>query len=125
MLRWPRRHHHSILMLFVDVIYPLGSYSRSHQDEDGQTIVWKDPTTGKSFIVDTRTGHSYPKDAPSNQDGAEEEPDIGRRTLTRLNWLKKSKDPSSMEDVAQDITSVPRWLEQALQVCLYHIASKC
>ena len=39
-----------------------------------------------------------------------------RRTLQAAEWLKKTKDPSSIEDVAEDNRTMPNWLQQALQV---------
>jgi len=82
------------------------------ENTNGNAIVWKDPTTGETFIVDTRTGNSYPQDAPvvrGDEQGAI------RRTLQAAEWLKKTKDPSSIEDVAEDNRAMPNWLQQALQ----------
>ncbi|KAH9850804.1 hypothetical protein C2E23DRAFT_929125 [Lenzites betulinus] len=34
-------------------------------NEDGSEVLWMDPATGERFIIDTRTGNSYPHVAPS------------------------------------------------------------
>jgi len=41
---------------------------------------------------------------------------VKRRTLQYSELLKKSKDPCSIEDVAEDNRAVPNWLQLALQV---------
>jgi hypothetical protein len=47
---------------------------------------------------------------------------VKRRTLQSSDLLKNSKDPCSIEDVAEDDRAMPNWLQQALQVremCVY------
>ncbi|GBE79898.1 hypothetical protein SCP_0211000 [Sparassis crispa] len=72
-------------------------------------IVWTDPTTGESFVVDTRTGNSYPLNAQisssSTQSDVPGRPS-GRRTLgvceSRTNGTKDETAP------------VPEWIRDAL-----------
>ncbi|KIM91200.1 hypothetical protein PILCRDRAFT_1386 [Piloderma croceum F 1598] len=84
----------------------------SPDETDEDTIIWKDPNTGESFVVDTRTGNSYPQEAPMLE---KNEHGVKRRTLQSSDLLKKSKDPCSIEDVAEDDRAMPNWLQQALQ----------
>jgi hypothetical protein len=99
---------------FVYLISLSEPRSRSPQNViDGDTIIWKDPTTRETFIVDTRTGNSYPQEAPVVDGNGLS---VKRRTLQTSEWLKKTKDPCSIEDVAEDNRAMPNWLQQALQV---------
>ena len=71
-------------------------------------------------MVDKRTGNSYPQNALTVEGN---ERGVKRRTLQSSGWLKKNKDPCSMEsledveDVAEDDRGMPNWLQEALQVC--------
>ena len=87
--------------------------TKPKDDIDGDTIIWKDPTTGETFVVDTRTGNSYPQETPLING---HEQGVKRRTLQASEWLKKDKDPCSIEDVAEDNRTMPNWLQQALGV---------
>jgi hypothetical protein len=42
---------------------------------------------------------------------------VKRRTLQPSDLLNKSKDLCSVENVAEDDSAMPNWLQQALQVC--------
>lgn len=78
---------------------------------NGESMVWKDPSTGETFVVDTRTGNSYPQDAPPGHDYAK------RRTLPSSDWVKKTKDPFCIADTDESEEGVmPQWLQHALKV---------
>ena len=94
--------------LYVEIIL-----TKPKDDINGDTIIWKDPTTGETFAVDTRTGNSYPQET-SLFNGHEQ--GIKRRTLRVSEWLKKGKDPCSIEDVTKENKIIPNWLQQALEV---------
>jgi len=63
-------------------------------------VVWTDPTTGESFIVDTGTGNS--KRASGPEEGGVTTP---RRTLAARGHGDAKRD------------EVPSWIGEALTVC--------
>ena len=67
-------------------------------------------------MVDPRTGHSYPHDyTVRNGDELQRVPPA-RRTAPDPKRIKKTKDPTCMEDITPDTVAVPDWLDQALRV---------
>ncbi|KAK7470351.1 DNA mismatch repair protein [Stygiomarasmius scandens] len=71
---------------------------------DECNITWTDPTTGETFIVDARTGHSRPQAFRHSDDEVVEELNElrlrGRRTLPRI--------------VENEASQVPSWITEAL-----------
>ncbi|KAI0311741.1 hypothetical protein OF83DRAFT_1068318 [Amylostereum chailletii] len=93
-------------------VIPVRCFIRTPDPQQAE-IEWTDPQTGVSYIIDTRTGNSYQRDAQryiEERDG-EEAPSSGpsRRTLVDTRWLRKAKDPSNTGPP-------PQWLVNALQV---------
>ena len=66
-------------------------------------MVWTDPTTGESFIVDTGTGNSRRASGPEEGDM-----NAPRRTL-----VARGQDDAEKDEI-------PSWIGEALTVCLYH-----
>ena len=87
------------------------------QDTPSEEIVWQDATTGERFVVDRRTGHSFPQanfqvhesDLPSGVNCR-----VQRRTL----WKQPTSQVVSSSILDSDQSVVPEWLERALQVSL-------
>lgn len=72
--------------------------------QDAPDILWKDPATGETFVVDARTGNSYPQNAAagsSNQDTSGTPVPRTRRSLGE-------------RDSARTATA-PAWIAEALQ----------
>jgi len=88
------------------------SLSHMFQDEDldndeGDEIVWKDPTTGKTFVVDKRTGNSYPRKVATYQG------EVGCDSVSAECSHRRTL-PQYTGDV--DDASMPDWIRTALQV---------
>lgn len=79
---------------------------------DTQGTVWEDPTT---FIINNRTGNSYPQSAPFavGTDGPIEA-SAKRRTL-RIPHLTAEENSYNKNDTGGE--HIPNWLREALQVC--------
>lgn len=81
---------------------------------DAQKTVWKDPLTGETFIIDNRTGNSYPESARFTV-GADGPIETGskRRTLRapQVTADENNRNKNNGED------QIPNWLRNALQVC--------
>ncbi|KAI0331238.1 hypothetical protein GY45DRAFT_1322484 [Cubamyces sp. BRFM 1775] len=72
--------------------------------EDAPDILWKDPATGERFIIDARTGNSYPQYTPPtllDENHPEKPAARGRMTLGT---------PAS----SSAPTNAPRWIAEAL-----------
>lgn len=85
------------------------------QDETENEIIWKDPNTGEIFVVNKRTGNSYPRGhlAPGLVD------DISaikpqRRTLLGHTRVQELKVPSLRQEGKPPM---PEWIQHALGVC--------
>lgn len=80
-----------------------------------QDMVWEDPTTGKTFIIDNRTGNSHPQSArfTVGTDG-QIEASAQRRTLPTPHLTVEEKNYDNNTDAGH----IPNWLREALQVCL-------
>ncbi|KAI1796165.1 hypothetical protein LXA43DRAFT_988663 [Ganoderma leucocontextum] len=66
-------------------------------------ILWKDPATGETFVIDARTGNSYPQHAPAgspSQDASGTHPRV-RRSLGERDSARTA--------------AVPAWIAEALQ----------
>jgi len=80
---------------------------------ESDEVVWKDPTTGECFMVDQRTGNSYPRTMSSvNRKTGELDRvlESSRRTLSRT--------LDCAHQTGEEPLSVPGWIEDALQVCV-------
>ncbi|KAA1466641.1 hypothetical protein DENSPDRAFT_766735 [Dentipellis sp. KUC8613] len=89
------------------------------QDQGESEIIWTDPSTRVTFVIDPRTGNSYPREAPSRnavEEAAEQSTNVGsssgRRTMVDRTWLKKLKDPGTVIDEE----NTPEWILKALKV---------
>ncbi|KAI9574792.1 hypothetical protein HD554DRAFT_2050106 [Boletus coccyginus] len=80
---------------------------------DAQKTVWKDPLTGETFIIDNRTGNSYPESAHFTV-GADGPIETGskRRTL-RAPQVTADENSRNKNNVGED--QIPNWLQNALQ----------
>ena len=77
--------------------------------QDGSDILWKDPATGEVFVVDARTGNSYPQNTPSSGNHPNATTSFHpRRSLAIHN--------------AELTQPTPYWLAEALQANeVYHL----
>ena len=77
---------------------------------DAQKTVWKDPLTGETFVIDNRTGNSYPQNThfTANPDGSTEA-SSKRRTLPTPQLTTEANNNNTSD--------TPNWLREALQVC--------
>ncbi|KAI0065990.1 hypothetical protein BV25DRAFT_1797687 [Artomyces pyxidatus] len=94
----------------------------SSWDDDGfvnhpqpEEIIWTDPSTGVTFVVDPRTGNSYPSHTSRSKeealDGRESRhPPVSRRTLD-TRFLHQNGTSSRFTD--ED--TMPEWIFNALQ----------
>ncbi|PPQ70442.1 hypothetical protein CVT26_013936 [Gymnopilus dilepis] len=83
-------------------------------DEISRDTLWTDPTTGERFVVDLRTGNSFPQERRHRQaqdllDKGYVVQQEGRRTLRQQN-----PSISARGDQHNCLVPVPSWLEQAL-----------
>lgn len=88
------------------------------QETTAQEILWTDPSTGEHFLVDARTGNSIPhpttyvaKRGHSQDDITDTRREARRRTLGQ--FKPNSLAPGSTDTPS---SSVPVWLEKALEV---------
>lgn len=77
-------------------------------DNTQDKIQWRDPSTGVRYLIDSRTGNSYPADDGHRHD--DEDPE--ERALLRRRTLApgKARGPAV-------INETPAWLTEALKVC--------
>lgn len=66
--------------------------------------------------MDQRTGNSYRQEALPSGTEEENEGSRKRRTLRSVQLPRKSEDPYGIENVTEDNSSMPNWLQEALQV---------
>lgn len=83
--------------------------------EPSDGTIWNDPSTGETFIIDLRTGNSYPQNVPC---GVSANGPV--RIRSKGNTIRDS--PSMIEDMTTgqgDVISAkdeaPNWLQEALQ----------
>ncbi|KAI0303906.1 hypothetical protein BC826DRAFT_980327 [Russula brevipes] len=118
------RERNSVPSLHVD---PL-----CDDDNDDDGVVWIDPHSGITFIVDRRTGHSYPRTARRDADTAQTV-DHTRRTLTVADygdfegeppqWILDALEGNSAYVVRErPIPSVSQRLPNVLSLSSEHIA---
>ncbi|KAF8559172.1 hypothetical protein OG21DRAFT_1403956 [Imleria badia] len=77
---------------------------------DAQKTVWKDPLTGETFVIDNRTGNSYPQNTrfTVSADGSTESRSK-RRTLVAPQLTAEADNNNTGGD------HTPNWLREALQ----------
>ncbi|KAH9899633.1 hypothetical protein C8Q73DRAFT_329317 [Cubamyces lactineus] len=68
-------------------------------------ILWTDPATGERFIIDARTGNSYPQSMPPIHPGENDPRRPAARGRMTLGTLTSSSAP----------TNAPRWIAEALR----------
>ncbi|TCD69227.1 DNA mismatch repair protein [Steccherinum ochraceum] len=78
--------------------------------QDGGNVVWMDPSTGIRYVVDKRTGNSYPvqlhqEDGGGTTSARGEESGLGQRKPT----LRRTIGSSKIDD------DTPQWIRKALQ----------
>ncbi|KAI0700587.1 hypothetical protein BC835DRAFT_1411934 [Cytidiella melzeri] len=94
-------------------------------DHEDVNLHWTDPRTGHSFVVDKRTGNSYPLHADVD-DQPTEEARVGSRRTRRIlepstasrkptNLYRKTEDNSQGQTPSQEKDNAPAWIRQALQ----------
>ncbi|PIL37355.1 hypothetical protein GSI_01048 [Ganoderma sinense ZZ0214-1] len=72
--------------------------------EEATDILWKDPATGETFVVDARTGNSYPQNAPAGSSTQ----DASGTPVPRLRRSLGERDSARTG-------TVPAWMAEALQ----------
>lgn len=82
---------------------------------DAKKTIWKDPLTRETFIIDNRTGSSYPQSTafPVDADGPIEA--TSKRRTLRAPQLTAEENNHSKSNTDGD--HMPIWLREALQVC--------
>ncbi|OSD04616.1 hypothetical protein PYCCODRAFT_1386837 [Trametes coccinea BRFM310] len=76
------------------------------KDNDTAHVLWTDPSTGERYIVDTRTGNSYPELAPPTQDAEGPSAVAAVRARKTLGAPLLPPTPGTNE--------VPAWIAEAL-----------
>ncbi|KAF9226706.1 hypothetical protein BS17DRAFT_865354 [Gyrodon lividus] len=107
----PVRAFPCLFLMFTNLIMSQGNVL----DANTQKTVWKDPATGETFIIDNRTGNSYPQTAPCAV-GADGPIEISsqRRTLRASHLTAKGNSRGQSEN-AIGANKVPDWLKEALE----------
>jgi len=91
--------------------------SHNPQEAPGVEIVWQDPATGESFVIDSRTENSFCQIGHDPRQSRIEDPQFtnvdreARRTLGK----QKTNNMAIMTN-SSNHADVPAWLERALQV---------
>jgi len=85
------------------------------QDAPSEEIVWQDATTGERFVVDCRTGYSFPQ---TNFQVQQSDLPIGVNCRVQRRTLRKQPTSQVVASSILDQPVVPEWLERALQVSL-------
>lgn len=83
--------------------------------EDDSTT-WTDPSSGRVYTVDRRTGNSYLKDR-------EVRGCIASRRILDVPWQKGHRDPCIHNPSHDSNGEMPNWMKEALQVCSKFLAS--
>ncbi|KAI0650516.1 hypothetical protein C8Q79DRAFT_390579 [Trametes meyenii] len=76
--------------------------------DGGKDVLWIDPATGERFIIDARTGNSYPQVAPT----APTAEDTSAKAALRA---RRSLYPWAPEKSATNTVMTPAWISEALQ----------
>ncbi|EJD01597.1 uncharacterized protein FOMMEDRAFT_148054 [Fomitiporia mediterranea MF3/22] len=84
----------------------------SLQDGDCE-LKWVDPCTGKTFLIDQRTGNSYMQDHHEERDESEASLRTNRRTLVDTRWLKNAQ--GECQHACESEENMPDWIKEALQ----------
>ncbi|KAF8138352.1 hypothetical protein EV363DRAFT_1155488, partial [Boletus edulis] len=112
----PRKKPKLVPECRANLVAPSGSVSLERSGaprESAHMTVWKDPLTGENFIIDGRTGNSYPQSTrfAIDADGSIEA-SSKRRTL-RAPQLTAEENIRSENDTSGNHT--PDWLREALE----------
>ncbi|PSR93789.1 hypothetical protein PHLCEN_2v4684 [Hermanssonia centrifuga] len=77
-------------------------HNREYEEED--SVLWRDPRTGETFVIDNRTGNSYPAHTPPDLYHSPNagESSMARRTLGRTTSTIPREEP-------------PAWIQEALE----------
>lgn len=81
---------------------------------EDDTTTWTDPSSGRVYTVDRRTGNSYLKDR-------EVRGCIASRRILDVPWQKGHRDPCIHN---HNNGEMPNWMKEALQVCSKFSASE-
>ncbi|TFK55613.1 hypothetical protein OE88DRAFT_1766037 [Heliocybe sulcata] len=76
---------------------------------EGGEIVWRDPQTGQTFVVDKLTGNSIIRAKEEDEDGADMKHRSDRRTLSSAVRSAKELDGD------KDLANAPVWIREVLQ----------
>lgn len=77
-------------------------------DENNLEMRWTDPRSGITYVVDRRTGNTYPANAEYGNASADMRPHT-RRTLPAT--------PLATQVPSETAVETPAWIKQALEVC--------
>jgi hypothetical protein len=98
----------------------MSNFAHYLQDDDlfeGDEIIWTDPNTGEAFVVNRRTGNSYPQTKPpcshkEDTDDSRLHKSTQRRTIPQL---PQAKDPD-FSGGSNEKVAIPKWIQSALEV---------
>lgn len=82
---------------------------------DAKKTIWKDPQTRETFVIDNRTGDSYPQSDRLAVDADVPIEATSKRRTLRAPQLTAEEDNHSKSNIGGD--HMPDWLREALQVC--------
>lgn len=97
--------------MFPDCLYPfISCFAQGHDNDDENEIAWIDPSSGTTFLVDRRTGHSYPRTPLSRESDEDNTQAISftRRTIAFADTGDRCGEP-------------PQWIRDALKVSTAHV----
>ncbi|KII95000.1 hypothetical protein PLICRDRAFT_33829 [Plicaturopsis crispa FD-325 SS-3] len=115
-LRHPPSRHNSGTKTPVESV-PL--YLQQDDTTGGDEILWTDPRTGECFVVNTRTGHSYPHNARPRgnevpEDDFADSAPSRRRTLEGHRQKAGNRNAGSANANTRDGGEMPDWIKRVL-----------
>src|SRR5579863_2660631 len=81
------------------------SFFAQGDDNDENEIVWIDPSSGITFFIDKRTGHSHPR-TPLSRDSDEDNPQP----------ISSTRRTIAYTDPGESAGEHPQWILDALKV---------
>ena len=97
-------------------------YDLSIATQSGEEVLWTDPHTGVTFLVDQRTGNSYPVKNQDDEDVKGVSSVSSRRTLAPRPSTAQMNLNLDSRALAQEET--PSWIHAALGVrILFHLSA--
>ena len=89
----------------VSAFLTLISLSSQDRDDDENDVVWTDPTSSVTFLIDKRTGHSYPRTSLW--------PSLGEDKTRTMNTVRRTIDSANS---GNNEGQAPQWILDALEV---------